>query len=51
MAWINDVVCDDDGIPFWRGDGALLLDDVVTFTMDVAYIENDIILESDLMLV
>jgi hypothetical protein len=50
VAWIDDVACDDDGIPLWRGDGALLLDDIVTFTLDVAYLEDDIMLEYDLML-
>jgi hypothetical protein len=44
MAWIDDVASDDDGIPLWRGAGALILDDVVTFTFDVAYLEDDIML-------
>jgi hypothetical protein len=46
-AWIDDMCLDDDGTSLWRDCGALILDDVMNFTLDVAYVEDDVTLEDD----
>jgi hypothetical protein len=34
-------------MPLWRFYGTLLLDDIMTFTLDVTHVEDDVTLEDD----
>ena len=47
--WLDDIALDEDGIPLWRGYGALFHDVIMPRGYDIAHVEDDIMLEDGVM--